>query len=199
MMNQSASTPLARSRRARLKKSQEPIHTTDELHVQEEENRQPSANEPAVMHQEIATVQYAGFWVRFWAFLLDQVVLSSLNSILILSWFTFLGEGVQTVGPFATLTFVYAITFFIYYALMTKFIGKTVGKMVLGIKVVSDNGQPLSWKQIIFREGIGRLFYHLQIFGFQIFLILYLFVAFVPTKRGLHDLVADTSVIHDKK
>lgn len=198
MMNQHASTPLARSRRARLQKSQEPTQM-DELHVQEEENHQPSANEPILRQHEVAAVQYAGFWVRFWAFLLDQVVLSSINSIFILSWFTFLGEGVQTVGPFATLTFVHAITFFIYYALMTKFIGKTVGKMVLGIKVVSDNGQPLSWKQMIFREGIGRLFYHLQIFSIPILLILYLFVAFVPTKRGLHDLIADTSVIHDKK
>lgn len=195
MMNQHASTPLSRSRRARLKKNQEPIQT-DELHL---ESQQPQANESPVIQKEEATVQYAGFWVRFWAFLLDQVVLLSLNSILINSWFTFLGEGVRSIGPFATLTFVHAITFFIYYALMTKFIGKTVGKMVLGIKVVSDNGQPLSWKQMIFREGIGRLFYHLQIFTLPIFLILYLFVAFVPTKRGLHDLVADTSVIHDKK
>ncbi|MGN7309794.1 RDD family protein [Alkalicoccobacillus gibsonii] len=195
MMNQHASTPLSRSRRARLKKNQEPIQT-DELHL---ESQQPQANESTVIQKEEATVQYAGFWVRFWAFLLDQVVLLSLNSILINSWFTFLGEGVRSIGPFATLTFVHAITFFIYYALMTKLIGKTVGKMVLGIKVVSDNGQPLSWKQMIFREGIGRLFYHLQIFTLPIFLILYLFVAFVPTKRGLHDLVADTSVIHDKK
>lgn len=195
MMNQHASTPLSRSRRARLKKNQEPIQT-DELHL---ESQQPQANESTVIQKEEATVQYAGFWVRFWAFLLDQVVLLSLNSILINSWFTFLGEGVRSIGPFETLTFVHAITFFIYYALMTKFIGKTVGKMVLGIKVVSDNGQPLSWKQMIFREGIGRLFYHLQIFTLPIFLILYLFVAFVPTKRGLHDLVADTSVIHDKK
>ena len=82
---------------------------------------------------------------------------------------------------------------------MTKLLGKTVGKMVLGIKVVSTDGSPLTWKQMFFREGVVRLVYHIQIFWFMLFLWVYILIAFVPTKRGLHDLVADTSVIHDKK
>lgn len=186
-MSDHAYTPLGRSRRARLKNKdlehQETIEHSSEI----------------VEEHPKEVVQYAGFWVRFWAFLLDNIVLFSVNSILINSWFMFLPEGAQTIGTFATLTFVHAITFFIYFALMTKFLGKTVGKMVLGIKVVSEDGGPLDWKQIIFREGIVRLVYHLYVFSFPIFLWLYLFVAFVPTKRGIHDFVADTRVIHDKK
>lgn len=47
MMNQHASTPLSRSRRARLKKNQEPIQT-DEPHL---ESQQPQANESTVIQK----------------------------------------------------------------------------------------------------------------------------------------------------
>ena len=190
MVNHTASTPLARSRRARLK-NQETVVSLNEEQLLLESPEQPV--------ESVEAQQYAGFWVRFWAFLLDMLVLFSLNSLFIRSWFVFLDDGVQSIGPFATLTFIQAGTFFLYFALMTKFFGKTIGKMVLGIKVVSADGSPLTWKQIIFREGIVRLVYHIQIFTISMFMWLYLFVAFVPTKRGLHDLVADTMVVHDKK
>ncbi|TSB48060.1 RDD family protein [Alkalicoccobacillus porphyridii] len=186
-MSDHAYFPLARSRRARLKSKDTESLKDDGLSSE-------------ILEEKSEEVVYAGFWVRLWAFLLDLIVVFSIQSIFINSWFLFLPDGFQSIGIFATQTFLYAGTFFVYFALMTKFYGKTVGKMVLGIKVVSSEGESLNWKQILFREGIVRLMYHVVIFGIPyLFLWLYLFVAFVPAKKGLHDLVADTYVIHDKK
>ena len=190
MIQHSTYTPLARSRRTRLRNR--------DLMKSEEENQHQQLPEQPV-EEAVEVPHYAGFWVRLWAFLLDLLVLFSINSVFINSWFIFLDDGFQSIGPFATLTFIHALTFFLYFAIMTKLLGKTVGKMVLGIKVVSTDGSPLTWKQMFFREGVVRLVYHIQIFWFMLFLWVYILIAFVPTKRGLHDLVADTSVIHDKK
>ncbi|MER2059482.1 MAG: RDD family protein, partial [Niallia sp.] len=49
----------------------------------------------------------------------------------------------------------------------------------------------LTWDTILFREWIGR-------FISGSFIILYALVAFLPKKQGIHDLFADTTVIHDR-
>ena len=191
-MNDHVYTPLSRSRRVRMKNKEVEEH---------QENEHSSLNTEDQLYSK-ETVHYAGFWVRVWAFLLDLIVVFSLHVVVIRSWFTFLPDGIQSIGPFSTLTFTFAAIFFVYFALMTKLYGKTVGKIVLGIKVVStsEEGDTLSWKQIMFREGIVRLIYHLSLFQIPFLLLwLYFFVAFVPNKKGLHDLVSDTAVIHDKK
>src|SRR5690606_40751242 len=48
------------------------------------------------------------------------------------------------------------IVFYLYFILLTKFFGQTLGKMVFGLKVIPIEGDKLTWGTIIFREGIGR-------------------------------------------
>lgn len=63
--------------------------------------------------------------------------------------------------------------------------------MVLGLKVVKDNGEQLDWMTVVFRELIGR-------FISNTFLkIPYLIVIFTPRHKGIHDFVADTTVVHE--
>ena len=50
--------------------------------------------------------------------------------------------------------------------------------------------QQLTWSTIIFREVIGR-------FISKLLVIPYLLVAFTPKKEALHDIFADTYVIHE--
>jgi uncharacterized RDD family membrane protein YckC len=84
-----------------------------------------------------------------------------------------------------------SLLFYAYFVVMTKIWGQTVGKMVLGIRVVSDNGKPLSWATVFFREWIGR-FISVTID------ILYILVAFTPNHKAIHDYIADTKVIHER-
>ncbi|HLU21483.1 MAG TPA: RDD family protein [Bacillaceae bacterium] len=137
------------------------------------------------------THHYAGFWMRFWAYLLDGIVIFALNGILIKPIFRGLGVSLSESGfitPYGVAT---GIVFYLYFILLTKFFGQTLGKMVFGLKVIPIEGDKLTWGTIIFREGIGR--YISATFQF-----LYAVVAFTPKKQGLHDIFSDTTVIHEK-
>lgn len=137
----------------------------------------------------------AGFWLRLWAFLLDLVTVYAINGLLLSPLLRFAGGGQITLASFSGQTVLSALLFFLYFAIMTKVAGQTVGKMVFGLRVVSVNGLPLTWGQILFREGVGRLLHHIFFF----LQVLYVTVGFTARKQGLHDMIADTFVIQEKE
>ncbi|QJX63430.1 RDD family protein [Niallia circulans] len=134
---------------------------------------------------------YAGFWMRFWAYLADLIIVSSVNRILIYPILRIADIPLYESGIFSTVNICTAITFYLYFVLMTKFLKQTLGKMIFGLKVVPINKEKLTWDTILFREWIGR-------FISSSFFILYALVAFLPKKQGLHDIFADTAVVHDR-
>ncbi|WP_255473031.1 RDD family protein [Rummeliibacillus sp. SL167] len=133
----------------------------------------------------------AGFWTRFWAYLIDLIVVFSINAITVKPLFFFTGwENIEIfyIPLYGSMT---SLLFYAYFVVMTKIWGQTVGKMVLGIRVVSEDGKPLSWATVFFREWIGR-FISVTID------ILYILVAFTPNHKAIHDYIADTKVIHER-
>ena len=136
-------------------------------------------------------IYYAGFWMRFWAYLLDLVVIGSINRLVIYPTFRFLDISISESSMFAAISIATAITYYLYFVLMTKKFNQTLGKMVFGLKVTTISGEKITWSTVIFREFIGRFISKVIIIG-------YIIVAFLPRKQGLHDVFADTSVIHDK-
>lgn len=134
----------------------------------------------------------AGFWTRFWAYTIDLIVLASLGGLIVKPVFRIIGISV-TNPPFVFWSS-YKVTMLViallYFLLMTKYLKQTVGKMILGIKVVSKNEEPLTWSALLFREVIGRFISKLLVFP-------YVLVAFMPKKEALHDLFADTYVVHE--
>jgi uncharacterized RDD family membrane protein YckC len=140
------------------------------------------------------TYRFAGFWMRFWAYLLDLLVVSSLTSIIITPILNISGlRGVQLTF-FSIEIILIAIVTLLYFILLTKKWGQTIGKRVFGIKVVSKNSQQLTWSALIFREVVGR--YILQ--AFTLSYTLYVIVAFQRKKQGLHDMIGDTYVVHEE-
>lgn len=133
--------------------------------------------------------RYAGFWMRFWAYVLDLIVIGSIERLLVKPLFRFLEIPLAEFNMFAPISIASAIIFYLYFVLMTKFFNQTLGKMVFGIKVVDLKNDQLSWGTILFREWIGRFISATIVIG-------YIIVAFLPKKQGLHDLFTDTSVIH---
>ena len=125
---------------------------------------------------------YAGFWIRFWAYLLDLVVIASINGILIYPIFRLTDLPMDEGSIFAPLSIVTAIVFYAYFVLMTKYFRQTLGKMVFGLKVTTLENSKLSWSTVLFREWIGR-FISGTVF------ILYIVVGFLPKKQGIHDLL----------
>ena len=117
-----------------------------------------------------------GFWIRFLASLIDSVVLFIVALIL----------GAITAGASAYIQLIINI---LYYVLFTGLRGQTPGKMVVGIQVLTREGEVPGIGRAILREVIGK-------FVSGIVLLLgYIWVAFDPNKQGWHDKIAGTYVI----
>lgn len=136
--------------------------------------------------------RYAGFWMRFWAYITDLIVVFSINGI-IFTPLKFINDGAPIDISVWTLKGILSvIVFYAYFLLMTKYFQQTVGKMLFGLKVVRLGDEPLTWVDLLFREVVGRVIYKV----FLALNLLYIVVAFTPKKQGIHDLFADTTVIH---
>jgi len=133
---------------------------------------------------------YAGFWMRFWAYLIDLLIISSISNILIHSVLAPFGVK-DTGGMFSIHHILSAIIFYSYFVFMTKYFSQTLGKMIFGLKVIPIKGEKLTWSTVLFREWIGR---YISV----TIILLYLVVIFLPKKQGLHDVFSDTAVIHER-
>jgi len=182
------------------------VKENDSIHEEQQTNKFAENASPAFIEEQTSSkenkefnkdlkveskLSFAGFWMRFWAYLLDLIVIGSIDRMIINPVFRLMGLDLNAISMFAPISIATAITFYAYFVLMTKFFDQTLGKMVFGLKVVNLKGEKLSWGAVIFREWIGR-FISTSIW------ITYIIVAFLPKKQGLHDLFADTTVIHEK-
>ena len=80
----------------------------------------------------------------------------------------------------------------LYEALMTSSRrGATIGKMVVGLRVLRFDGTQLS-----FGRATGRHFAKSVVSNLIPFAIAYIMAAYTDRKRALHDMIADTIVVH---
>mgnify|MGYP000917133099 CR=1 FL=1 len=127
---------------------------------------------------------YAGFGIRCVAFVVDALFVIGLMNIA-------LYFGIESYIPIS-IGIVYMILFAFYsFIFVYIFDGQTIGKMVMGIKVVEDNGNKLALFTAFVREFAGKLIM-IPLF------ILFIFTAFSYKKHSLMDYLSDTSVIKCK-
>ena len=149
-------------------------------------------------------VRVAGFWRRAVAFVVDGTVLLALFGALAglsctllrrpLPRLSQLGPDylvdVAVNGDALTLTglALFAALALAYFAVFHGLVGQTVGKKLVGIRVIDGFGERLS---------LGRSM--LRSFGYVasslVLLLGFLWIGFDREKRGLHDWIADTYVI----
>jgi len=154
------------------------------------ENASPVSSQPAVTAEPgAATLRYGGFWLRLAAFMVDgMVMVVATVPITIVAkavFATALHDGAAE-GAALLLNLLAAGA---YEVLLTAYRGATLGKMAVGLKVVAEDGSPVS-----LARSVGRWlakFLNMLLFG-----LLYLVVAFEPRKRGIHDMAARTLVVH---
>jgi len=150
-------------------------------------NPQPAAGQPT---------GYGGFWIRVVAYIIDAIILNVgfgiIARILGIDLFAVdparmdAAEAMSQLGSFQGIVLVGA---WLYFALMESSPrGATVGKMALGLRVVDEQGQRIS-----FLRATGRFF--AKFISGLILMIGYLMVAFTDRKRGLHDIMAGTLVV----
>lgn len=135
------------------------------------------------------TLNFAGFWLRFWATILDSIVLLAVSYLL----FDPLRKifGVEK-DLYSFVDLLETIAGFVYYIVLTVKYGQTLGKMAAGIQVIHQEGEALTWGKVTYREIVGKIVSCLVLF------IGYLAVAFDPKKRAWHDRMAKTYVVKRK-
>ncbi|MBM7578948.1 RDD family protein [Jeotgalibacillus terrae] len=155
-------------------------------------------NETYQPETQVFLPHYGGFWIRVCAFLFDLLVIGALNGLLIYPVFRLSGLEMGS-GMFSGVNIATAIVFFAYFVLMTKFFSQTLGKMIFGLKVISKDGAKPGWVTVLIRELAGRYIYTaITFFGIPFLALLYIVAGFTPKKQGVHDLFADTTVVHER-
>ena len=149
-------------------------------------------NEKYDVQTEGFELKIAGFWTRFWAYLIDLTVIYSVGGLFVKPIFRVIDIPVSNPSFlfFTPYKITMLVVFMLYFMLMTKYFHQTIGKIILGIKVVPQKGSKLSWGTLFFREVVGR-------FISKVLLLPYLLVVFMPKKEALHDIFADTYVVHE--
>lgn len=138
------------------------------------------------------TVRYGGFWRRFFALIIDAIIIYI--PVLLIATSLGLGEVESGDGSFSVnlggggllLNIVIAVLYET--LLLTLLNGRTIGKLLLGVHVVGTGGQRIS-----FGQALGRtLMKQVSLFALGLGC---LWVAFDRNKQGWHDKVASTYVI----
>lgn len=130
--------------------------------------------------------RYAGFWLRFAAYLIDIVLLFIVEAVL--------AVGVLVMAPhdmraLANVLPVSSAIAWAYFALFESSpLRATVGKYALGLYVSDLRGDPI---------GFGRATarYWLKLVSSLTLLVGWIMAAFTPRKQALHDMLAGTLVL----
>ena len=137
-------------------------------------------------------MEYAGFWRRLVAYLIDYLVV--LVGSLVVGFVIGLiagASGAEKIdGPWLASIYAAAIAgYYLYYALMESSSSQaTVGKLALGIKVTDLEGN-----RVTFWRALGRSL--AKIISAIILFIGYIMAAFTERKQALHDKIANTLVV----
>ncbi|CEA00783.1 RDD family protein [Jeotgalicoccus saudimassiliensis] len=145
--------------------------------------------------QQLDYMTHASFFPRFISYIIDIVVLWAVAQLTIIPVLTVLEVRDVYFGIEALSLENIAVTllYFIYFTLMTFFFKQTLGKMILGISVVSSKeGMKLTFGQVFFRETVGRVISNALLY------LPYLAVLFTDSKIGLHDYIGDTYAVNNK-
>lgn len=139
------------------------------------------------------TVQVIGFGRRFVAYFIDSILLSIVGGCL--------GFVIGLIGAVASqgsedaatainvaaqcISFLVSVAYFVGFWATS---GQTLGKMALGIKVISADGSPVSW-------GKAFLRYLGYIISGLVLALGFIWAAFDERRQGWHDKIAGTYVV----
>jgi uncharacterized RDD family membrane protein YckC len=150
---------------------------------------------------------YAGFWLRFLAYIIDSVLAGIVFGIFALLVVAIVGigyfrtifenmNGEDSTVPVAFISLILLASAFsvvitwVYYAWMESSPHQgTLGKMALGLIVTDPQGRPIS-----FARASGRFFAKI-VTGMIPFGIGYIMAGFTEKKQALHDMIAGCLVL----
>jgi uncharacterized RDD family membrane protein YckC len=152
----------------------------------------------AYQDPSLQSVQYAGFWIRLVAYILDTIFLSIASSIV----GGIIGAAVRAgssdteaaAQTAAVLSAFVGIVMFVLYQVLFLRSGwqATPGKRLLGLKVVTTTGERIGGLRALGRACAYFLSGIILYIGFMM-------IGWNKEKKALHDIICDTRVIYAKR
>jgi uncharacterized RDD family membrane protein YckC len=154
------------------------------------------------IHSITSISNYAGFWLRLVAHIIDIVILTILQgalflSVFIIAWLLQMSkQGHYTLAFQALATIlliiwilVFGLSNVLYFAIFeSSKLMASPGKYALGIIVTDSAGDQISFWRALARNSAKLLSYLLLYFGF-------IMAAFTKKKQALHDIMANCLVV----
>ena len=153
--------------------------------------------------------EYAGFWLRFVAYIIDGIIISFVEFLMVLPLLALLGfnaaldnfSGMEEMEWNILMPIIISagmgfyltafLTTWLYYALMESGSRQaTVGKMALNLKVTDTDGARVSF-------ATASLRFFGKILSNAIFMIGFIMAGFTQKKQALHDIIAKTYVVRN--
>jgi|GEM_PF-1593535 len=131
---------------------------------------------------------YAGFWLRFVANFIDSMLFLPVSWAVLYLLFSTEWSFFQCILFFIIISTLLDAA---YEILLTSRLGGTLGKIMLGIKVVDEKGNKLSL-------GMSTGRYFSKLISCLILFIGFLMIAWDKKKQGLHDHIMDSYVVDSK-
>jgi uncharacterized RDD family membrane protein YckC len=132
-------------------------------------------------------LEYAGFWIRLGAAIIDFIIL-----LILLYLIGFVFKAAWFNVPEWSLIPLYSCIFWaldiIYFVAFCAWRGQTPGKILTGIKIIRTDSSPVTWQYSLLRYLGGIISTIIVFIGF-------ILIAFDTRKQGLHDKIADTYVV----
>jgi uncharacterized RDD family membrane protein YckC len=162
-----------------------------------------------VTNEMMKEVEYAGFWKRVLAFILDMIVLSPVLFFYMKYYKYFVDNKiVLPVLLYTILSYSFQVFFDVKY-------GGTPGKLIAKVRIVNSDGQYITILQSIWRlspqlvanilfiighffissEGINRVLSPIENVISYFYFIDVLVIVFNKKKRAIHDYIANTYVV----
>jgi uncharacterized RDD family membrane protein YckC len=139
-------------------------------------------------------LHYGGFRRRIIAFLIDNILLQVAIAIVFILGLSLVDYEIDVADEtdLDSLLFLYyamfAVMNLVYFTWFHGITGQTIGKRILGLKVVRTTGESMNLG-IAFLRWVG------YIISSSIFYLGFIWIAFDQKKRGWHDRIAGTLVI----
>jgi|GEM_PF-1463683 len=146
--------------------------------------------QPTSSPQDTATNEYlkASVTRRFLGLILDIIIISILNSVIIFVASRFTSSTYSTY--ISIISYIISVSYLVFFTIT---FGATIGKLLTQIRVVSIGYEKPTLSQIIIRESIGKLLSTIPLgLGF-------LWAIRSPNKQTWHDALAKTYVIRLSK
>lgn len=134
----------------------------------------------------MAQLQHRGNGIRATAVIIDLVVWAIIGYVIAVATGQTTGSGFELEGGPAALWY---LAFFVYYVVLEAEFGHTIGKKAVGIKVVTESGEPIDYRASLVRNVL-RI-----VDGLFFYLVGAIFVYRSADAQRLGDRVANTVVV----